>query len=852
MKPGFYFPRYMNDQLTPVWNQVEKLLADGISVIPVRDKDEKMKDGSVRVKKSPYNKWKQYQITAISKEELFHQMEQHNTTAVAMLCGKVSGNLEIIDIDVKWYPGVDALLFKDIENYYPELFSRLRIHQSPSGGYHLVYRVVQDFVIPGNQKLASRLPSEAELLINPKEKAKCFFETRGEGGYVLAPPSMGYVVHKDNQIPTLTPFERESIINICRLYNQVLKPDKSIISGTSFEDNYYDTSPFEHFNLSPSGQNVLLDYGWKPEGRPSGNYIYFTRPLHSPTDTKTGGISVGFYTPKRIFHFLTTSTTFDPDQWYNPSSVLAILRFGGDKKLTYRYLVEQGYGRIKPEVEARLVKKKSIQGKPLPPNASASAKELHTSFLAAITDQHPHGIFWQMEEDRFRISRENLYYVANGLGFRYWQQSVVHIRGFFIHKVTDRYFFDAMKRYIKEEDADMYIEICDTYESFVQRSGPFSITRIQELDESLIIRDTPQTAYKFFANGYLLITAEKYTLNPYENIAGLIWAEAVQPRQFQSAEPGGKYLSFLQLACQYDEQVQYIQRIIGYLAHDFKDETTAYIIVLTEQCEDPKEGGGSGKNIFTNLLSHTITVKSVPGTQTKYDESFMQSWDGERIFAVSDAPKKFDFSFLKELSSGTGLLKKLYKDETTIANGMMPKFIIQTNYSYEVQDGGLKRRIVPLEFTDFFTHKGGVDVHFGCHFPNGWDLDDWIGYDNTIAACISNWLSGGLKLTNHTLSVTGWLKQFDQSYMQLTREFIEANWETWKDTFVSNSDFNAVYRSFITENNVQKTFELTSLKMNRALQHWCEKEGYVMRQNITKRENGIMYKGREFLPKAPF
>lgn len=41
---------------------------------------------------------------------------------------------------------------------------------------------------------------------------------------------------------------------------------------------------------------------------------------------------------------------------------------------------------------------------------------------------------------------------------------------------------------------------------------------------------------------------------------------------------------------------------------------------------------------------------------------------------------------------------------------------MQTNYSYEITDGGLKRRIIPLEFTNFFTDRGGLDVHFKAHF----------------------------------------------------------------------------------------------------------------------------------------
>lgn len=820
--------------LTPVWQEVERLLQANVSVIPVRDKDE-----GGYVKKSPYRQWKKYQREIVTKEELFAQMEHHNTTAVAIICGAVSGNLEVVDIDVKQLPGIEAQLFKDLNTLYPGLLNRLRIHQSPSGGFHLIYRVEPTFKIPGNQKLASRPSTEKELAANPA-KIKTFLETRGEGGYVLAPPSMGYVVHQENPIPLITAEERDNIINLCRCYNQAVKKDATTTEQR--EDNYYDVNPFEHYNLSPAAEEVLLQHGWKSAGR-SGDYLHFTRP------GKERGISASFILSKRVYHVFTTNTELDSDRAYKPATVLSVLRFKDDKKHTLHWLVQQGYGQIKPEVEQRLTKQRAIQGKPLPANASQGAQQLHQQLQKEITEHHPHGLFWQLNDDGLKIDREGLYAVAAGLGYRHWQQQVVCIKGFFVHKITNREFFDGMKKYVHEEDAELYKEICNAYEAFVQRAGEFSISRIPLLDEGLIIRDTQQTCYKFYENGYVFITAEKYTLNEYNNLAGLIWADQVQPRQFKIDKANGKYIEFIKLACGYD---QHSQSVIGYLAHTFKDETTAYIIVQTEQCPDPKQGGGTGKNVFVNLLSHTTTVKSIPGAQARFDEKFLQAWNGERVFGVSDVPKKFNFEFLKELSSGTGLVKKLWQDEQTFAVGDMPKFVIGTQYSYEVSDGGLKRRIIPLEFTDFFTRAGGVDVHFNCHFPNGWTAEDWVGYDNAVAQAVQVWLQAELKLQHMPLSETGWMKQFDFTYMQLTREFIEQNWEAWKDNFVSNADFNAAYGNFIKENNVQKSYSLSSQKMNKAITAWSEKIGYKMNANIKKSINSVKVVGREFFQEVPF
>jgi hypothetical protein len=181
----------MNISENNSWTPIKWLLENGISIIPVRDKPQ-----GDYVAKTPYTGWKKYQTEIISMPVLWEQMDKHKTTAVAIICGKVSGNLEIIDIDVKYKPGVDASIFMTIKEIYPELFARLRIHKTPSGGYHILYRTSTG-TIPGNKKLAGRHKTEAEIAVQEKPKTVNFIETRGEGGYALAPPSMNYTVFQE-------------------------------------------------------------------------------------------------------------------------------------------------------------------------------------------------------------------------------------------------------------------------------------------------------------------------------------------------------------------------------------------------------------------------------------------------------------------------------------------------------------------------------------------------------------------------------------------------------------------------------------------------------------------------------
>lgn len=836
----------MKSSLTNVWHEVEKLLIDNISLVPVREKDEVI-DGNTYVAKSAYGKWKRYQSEIVSKEQLWHDLEKWNTSAVAIVCGKVSGNLEFIDVDVKYKPGIDATLFSDLDRLYPTLYARLRIHRTPSGGYHIPYRI-SDHEVPGNEKVAGRYATPQELA-QKKEKVKNFIETRGEGGYAVAPPSLGYTIHQDQPIPTLTWEERCSIITLCQSYTELI-PIEKVYKPTKYESNYYDENPFEHFNNSEAAETVLTDNGWKFKGK-SNLFIWFTRP------GKDNGVSASFNRHKRVYYIFTSSTEFDASRGYQPATCLATLRFNGDKKKTYQYLVAEGYGRVKHKVEQDAVRKKALSGGPLPANFSPDAHQLLNNTLTIQSEKYPYGTFWIEDEDSMKINRERLYVVAERLGFRLHTGSqIVQITGFTVKKVTFRYFTDSMKAYIKEEDPDYYETIANAFEAFIQRAGQFTSTRLPLLDTSMFLVSTKTMSFKFYLNGYVTITSQSITIHPYDELQGrLVWEESIHSRSL-TLEPAhqGQYYQFLDHAIGVSANSNHLLKCIGYLAHDFKDGSTGYIIVLTEQCPDPKLGGGSGKNIFSNLLKYTTSFKNIPGSQVQYNEKFLQSWNFERVFSLSDVPKKFDFGFLKELSTGTGIIKKLYQDETTVTSTMMPKIIVSTNYSYEVTDGGLKRRIIPIEFTNFFTKCGGVDAYFGTMFPDGepetvylWSEVEWSGFDNLILHSIQLYLADSGKLSPPLLTESGWMKQFEQTHWQLTREFITEHWDEWvRAGFVSNESFKLSYDRFCVENNVGKQFILSSQKINRALEDWCGQHGVMFNKDAQHKTAHLNIRGREF------
>jgi hypothetical protein len=808
----------MHSTLSAVWEQVTDLLAAGVSIIPVRDQEQEGKPP-----KSPYAKWKEFQGRIITPEELWHDMEHFNTSAVAIVCGEVSGNLEAIDIDVKNWPGIDALFFEAIREIYPSLWERLRIHSTPSGGYHVLYRCHEP-IKEGNQKLATLAGS-----------MQAGIETRGEGGYIVAPPSLGYQVYQDRQIPRISPDMRESLVNLARSLNQKIR----VAAQPAVEQSastYYDTNPFEHFNQSPAGDTVLLDRSWTAAGG-NANHLYFTRP------GKSNGISASFNRTTRLYYIFTTSTPLDAERAYHPSTILATLDHGGDKRATYRWLVDQGYGKIKPRMEQQLVQAKATTGKDLPANVSPEAKVVYLEKRTALQTRYPHGAFWDLsEKGAVSLNRERTYAVASAIGFRYHEGSIVWIDGRYITRVIARQFYDRMKAYIGVDE-----DVCNAFEAFIQRSGEFTMTRLELLDTTRLLESTATTSYKFYANGYLKITASGISPQPYTELSDqLIWRDRMLDRDFtlQDLNPEGLYYQFLELAIGVTD---YLHRAIGYLCHEHKEESNTYMIMLVEECPNPKQGGGTGKNLFTNLIGHATTLKNIAGSQAQLNEKLLQAWNYERVMAIHDLPRKFNLPFFKEPSGGSATLKKLFKDEQSLPPSVMPKFIFSTNFSYDDTDGGLRRRLIPLEFKPFFTIVGGVDRHFGKLFPYDWSPEDWTQYDNFIAYSIQQYLVGGGKLSPRPLTEDGWLKQFDQNHMQLTREFIQQHWDYFlREKFISNEKFRDVYLKFSSENNIERKYQLSSMRMTQALEEWCNHYKTSFLANHVKRDLLDLIRGRYF------
>jgi len=305
--------------------------AQGICTVPVAT------DGS---KRPGIASWKEYQDRRPEPEELMTWFA--HSQGVGVICGKVSGNLEMLELEGR---AVAAKMHKDIKEIaensgLADLWARLNngyVETTPSGGLHWLYRI--DGEVPGNTKLARR-PGE-------NGGVDVLAETRGEGGFVIVAPTAGtchpsggqwrMLVGSVETIPTLTMDEREALHNLFTMFDEI--PKAEFIAEEIATKTDGPTTPGDDYNQRVSWKQILEPLGW--------TVVYTNR--DGVTAWRRPGKSIGIsattnHAGTDKFYCFSTSTIFEAGSSYSKFAAYALIEHHGDFREAARSLRRLGYG----------------------------------------------------------------------------------------------------------------------------------------------------------------------------------------------------------------------------------------------------------------------------------------------------------------------------------------------------------------------------------------------------------------------------------------------------------------------------------------------------------------------------
>ena len=289
-----------------IHEETEKLFKTlNISAVPVSSQ------------KISYRPWKEFQHEIAPWLPWYDQLKKSGN--IGIITGRISGNLEVIDIDVKNDPY--ETIFEEYRTLIPvSLYKKLLIQATPNKGYHFIYRC-PDIIIPGSQKLALH------------ENKEVILETRGEGGYAchhlkdyeVIQGTMDLLSLKAD-IPIITLEERDLLLTLARSLNR----------SKEIKEFKYSEPAINVFNEDFDILSVFEDNGWSCLKEETYKIIW-ARP-----DSATP-YSVYYYTDTKVFMCFSSSTSFQVQKPYNHFQVLQVLEGEDDYKKTLSLLPSLGY-----------------------------------------------------------------------------------------------------------------------------------------------------------------------------------------------------------------------------------------------------------------------------------------------------------------------------------------------------------------------------------------------------------------------------------------------------------------------------------------------------------------------------
>jgi putative DNA primase/helicase len=278
--------------------------------------------------------WKCWQFERAGTNQL-EQWFASGRFGIGVIHGAISGNSELIDVDKA---DIFDELYELILSEVPEVAAAPLI-ETPRPGYQLYTRCSEP--VCGNIVLARYLNAD-------DGKVKAAVETRGEGGYSLAPGSppgchptgrpYKVIAGRFGIVPVLTQQQRARIHAVATEFDErpeqpaekpiVQPPDWRIEQPRRQYIANGEPTIADVFNRSAQWSSILLPHGWRLLGTDHSATSYWKRPGKSD---RGHSATTNYYPPADLLHvFSTSAEPFVANRSYSKFSAHALLYYGGD------------------------------------------------------------------------------------------------------------------------------------------------------------------------------------------------------------------------------------------------------------------------------------------------------------------------------------------------------------------------------------------------------------------------------------------------------------------------------------------------------------------------------------------
>ena len=717
-------------------NNIFKLLRDKhISAIPVNSD------------KTPMVAWKEFQNRLPSQDEC-KKWGSMKKGGIAVICGKISNNLEIIDIDNKINNATAIFedICKQIKHNRQKLFDNLVIEKSKNNGYHIIYRCEK---IEGNKKLARQKDLDGNILT--------IIETRGEGGYCLVYPTPHYERIQKNilGVNEITIDEREYLFTLCKMYNTIQEKEANFSNFKTYEYNENTDKIGDLYNQKDDFIDVLLKHGWSII-KEENDKIHFKRPGKSER-----GNSATFLKEPRIFYvFSSNALPFESEQSYSPFAVYSILECNGDFKEAVKRLANEY-----PEFKQKTTNKKT------------TIKHTNENINEFWTYKNENEIIISVDLLTRFLDKNNFYYYykdkdnctlifeVNNVIQEVSEDFIIKFIQNYIDNLKDDYYFDNNKNFGKEAIRTAFNNF--TPQKFNQVLHNLARREIE------INKDEKGICYKYFKNCIVKVTKNKVECLNYNDIIKKVLQKKVIQYDFtynnnyQSCD-AYRFHKLVTASKNLDGAIIYndnrfnaLRSSLGYLMYDYKSELDNKSIVFCEE-QLSENGGRTGKTLTCKMLEQMgCILAKINGRKVDFSNRFLfQNVDVDtNIIQFDDTDSKFDFSSLYSILTNGLTIEKKNRTAVQLTHTNSPKIVITTNQVLTDESSSGKGRKFEVEYSDYFNDEYTPLDEFKRAFFEGWDKEEWNKFFNYMIANIQLYLQKNLieyervNLKNRKLSI---------------------------------------------------------------------------------------------------
>jgi len=298
--------------------------------------------GHNRVPVGAYAHWREGHPP--TEEQYFEFWRQWSDSDPQILCGfsltEDKFPIEAVDVDIKNDPDrkIVELFEAEMKEYAPELFAKLYIEETASGGRHYFYKAEAKPKRVLAQYLDPNAPLDFDEILKDVKKYKIVIEIQGQKSLCRCFPTAGIKVVQGNilELPVLLPHEVSLIEYIASELDQrppekiVDEPRKERVLGDKPGNDYSSNVPLSDFCY------FLERKGWHVKQR--GQRIYLRHPDSTKSDFNADikGRVFKSYSPN--------APQFNVGEPYSLWRVYAILEHGGDFIAAAKALKDMGYG----------------------------------------------------------------------------------------------------------------------------------------------------------------------------------------------------------------------------------------------------------------------------------------------------------------------------------------------------------------------------------------------------------------------------------------------------------------------------------------------------------------------------